>query len=341
MGVRLLIELQNVTVSFQQGNNNLAAVNNVSLSIQEREIFGIVGASGAGKSTLLRTINLLQHPTSGKILIAGKYITSTYGEQLRAMRLKIGMIFQHFNLIRAKNVYDNVAFALKAAGKGKDEIAKRVPELLEIVGLSDKHKAYPSNLSGGQKQRVGIARALANNPQILLCDEPTSALDLETTQSILELLKNINRRYGITIVIITHEMDVVKAICDRVAVMSNGSVIEEGNVYEVFAYPKTEVTKQLLKHTLKIELPAAIFKENQGTFLKITYLGDTAINSIISDTAKKFNANVSILHGKIEYINEQPIGVLVVQITGNSEEVEKAVEYIKLNTAKMEVLYGQ
>lgn len=380
-----MIELKNIVVNFDTGKGAVDAVQNVSLSIKEGEIFGIVGSSGAGKSTLVRTINLLQKPRSGEIVIGSKSIfkatpvldasqdeqrqdeqgqeaetgfpkflqnvfrraneeidggRDSERERLRKLRLGIGMIFQHFNLIQSKTVFDNVAFAMKAAGKKEDEIRERVTELLNLVGLADKHHVYPGNLSGGQKQRVGIARALANNPRILLCDEPTSALDLETTQSILELLKNINKAYGITIVVITHEMDVVKAICDRVAVMSRGKVVEQGNAYDIFARPQHELTKQLVQHTMNMQLPPQLFMNIEGKILKIVYQGEEAVEPVISDASKKYDVRIAILHGKIEYIGNQPIGVLVVNVKGHSPEVERAVTYIGENSAYTEVLYA-
>lgn len=219
-----MIKFENVSITFNTKDAEVHAVRNVSFDVNKGEIFGIVGTSGAGKSTLLRTVNLLEKPGSGKVNVEGIDITSLDKKSLRGARQKIGMIFQHYNLVHTKTVYDNIAFPMKISGKSAKEISKKVPELLEIVALSDKAHAYPGQLSGGQKQRVGIARALANDPHLLLCDEPTSALDLETTRSILELLRDINRRYGITVLLISHEMDVIKSICSRVAVMRGGEV---------------------------------------------------------------------------------------------------------------------
>lgn len=240
-----MIELKNITVDFSTGPQVVHAVGNASLRIAPGAVFGIVGSSGAGKSTLLRTINLLERPTAGQVLLDGKDITGLTGAALRRERQKIGMIFQHFNLMHTCTIYDNAAFALRVAGKSEEEISQRVPEILDLVGLSDKARAYPSQLSGGQKQRVGIARAIANHPEVLLCDEPTSALDLETAASILQLLKEINARLGITIVLISHEMNVIKSICNRVAVMNAGEVVEEGDVFDIFTNPQHEFTRQL------------------------------------------------------------------------------------------------
>ena len=333
-----MIEFHNVNVSFPLKGKSIEAVKKVTFDIKDGEIFGIVGTSGAGKSTLLRTINLLQRPTSGSILIKGNEITTIKGEELRQLRLGIGMIFQQFNLINTKTIFENVAFGLKAAGKSKEEIGKRVPELLELVGLSDRATTYPSKLSGGQKQRVGIARAIANNPQILLCDEPTSALDLETTNSILDLLKEINIKLGITTVIISHEMNVIKQICDRVAVMSDGEVLELDTVFNVFTTPKHAFTKSLVNHTINLDLPTRLLNEKGKRILKIIYSGERAEEAVISDTVKLFNVHLNILHGKIEYITNKPFGVLIVHLDGTSENVNLAEKYLKERTFEMEVI---
>jgi D-methionine transport system ATP-binding protein len=333
-----MIQLTDIQVRFTGAQGSIDAVRNVSLHIGKQEIFGIVGTSGAGKSTLLRTINLLERPTGGAVRVDGTDITGFTGAELRALRLRTGMIFQQFNLINAKTVFNNIVFALKVAGRTREEIARRVPELLSLVGLSDKANAYPAQLSGGQKQRVGIARALANSPQVLLCDEPTSALDLETTSSILELLKEINYSLGITIVIITHEMAVVKAICDRVAVMDGGEIVEEGSVYEIFASPQHEFTRQLVARSLNLELPVRIIKENGGRILKLHYRGQRAEEPIISETARRFDVRVNILHGQIEYIGGQPLGALVVSLNGEDVAVDAALAYISSRIAGLEVV---
>ena len=335
-----MIRLENISVTFGRGSRLFKAVDDVSLQIAAGEVFGIVGASGAGKSTLLRTINLLEPPTSGSVMIDGHIITGFRGEALRRIRLKIGMIFQHFNLLHNRTVAQNIALALQIARFPNKEISPRVNELLALVGLTDKRDAYPAQLSGGQKQRVGIARALANRPQILLCDEPTSALDLETTKSILELLKNINLKLGITVVLITHEMDVVKSICDRVAVMNQGKVVELNDVYHIFSDPTHEATRDLVRHTMNFELPEVVFRKCEGTLLKIIYRGEKAVEPVLSDTAQLFDVNLNILHGKIEYIGGHPIGVFVVNIGGNRFEAIKAVNYIREKTADTEVLHG-
>lgn len=334
-----MIEFQHVSVNFQHKGKQIEAVKDISFQIKQGEIFGIVGTSGAGKSTLLRTINLLQRPTEGQVFIREKKITHLKGEALRKMRLEIGMIFQQFNLINTKTVFDNTAFALKVAGKSKTEINKRVSEVLELVKLSDKASTYPNTLSGGQKQRVGIARAIANNPQILLCDEPTSALDLETTNAILDLLKEINEKLGITTVIISHEMNVIKKICDRVAVMSHGNLLELGDVFSIFTSPKDPFTKSLVSHTISLDLPKRLQRDG-NRILKIIYSGSRAENAIISDTAKAFNVHLNILHGKIEYITNKPFGILLVQLDGSLENIRKAENYLKERTFGVEVING-
>lgn len=331
-----MINLIDIQVRFAGTQGAIEAVKDVSLHIGRQEIFGIVGTSGAGKSTLLRTINLLERPTGGSLIIDGTDVTGFTGVELRTLRLRTGMIFQQFNLINAKSVFGNIAFALKVAGRTKDEIAVRVPELLALVGLTDKADAYPAQLSGGQKQRVGIARALANSPQVLLCDEPTSALDLETTSSILELLKEINQTLGITIVIITHEMAVVKAICGRVAVMDAGEIVEEGTVYDIFANPQHEFTRQLVARSLNLDLPQRLREETGGRIFKLHYRGQRAEEPVISETIRRFGVQVNILHGQIEYIGGQPLGALVISLDGDPEVVEQATLYIGSQIAGLE-----
>ncbi|MFV0481060.1 MAG: methionine ABC transporter ATP-binding protein [Campylobacteraceae bacterium] len=333
-----MINLENIVVEYSSKNTTFKAVDDVSIKIKKGEIFGIVGTSGAGKSTLVRTINLLQKPSSGKVIINGEDITNFSGLKLRKVRHKIGMIFQHFNLIHTKNVYENIAFVMRVANIQKDEIDKRVLNLLKLVGLSDKANHYPSQLSGGQKQRVGIARALANNPSILLCDEPTSALDLETTNSILELIKEIQEKTKITTVFITHEMDVIKKICSRVAVMDKGKVVEINDVYSIFARPKEAFTKKLISHSLNFELPKRVYESISGTLLKIVYTGNKAEESILSDAIKKFDVDINILHGKIEYIGNLPLGILIVHVNSNSNITKKVKEFLELRAALVEVI---
>lgn len=338
-----MIEINNVCVDFASRRGPATrAVDNVSLRIAPGEIFGIVGTSGAGKSTLLRTLNALTRPSEGSITVNGTEISALRGAALRQARQRIGMIFQHFNLMHTRTVAQNVAFSLKAAGWERAKIAPRVAEILKLVGLSDKANRYPAQLSGGQKQRVGIARAIANHPDVLLCDEPTSALDLETSATILALLKRINEQLGITIVLITHEMNVVKTICDRVAVMSGGKVVEEGEVFNIFAHPQHPFTQQLVSHTLNLTLPASLRQHLQGSLLKVLFVGDSAEQPVLCEAAVNFGVAVNILHGKIEYIGEQALGILVVQLTAkdNPAAVAAAVEHIRARTAQVEVING-
>ncbi|UQD52144.1 methionine ABC transporter ATP-binding protein [Bacillus methanolicus] len=333
-----MIEIKDLVKIYETKKGKVVGVDHVSLTIKKGEIFGIVGYSGAGKSSLLRCQNLLEKPTSGEIIIDGVSLTSLRKKELRKARLKIGMIFQHFHLVSSKTVYENIAFALKAAHKSKAEIDKRVKELLEMVGLSDKSDVYPSQLSGGQKQRVGIARALANNPSVLLCDEATSALDPSTTKSILDLLKKINRELGITIVLITHEMEVVKDICDRMAVMQNGRIIEEGNVYDLFSNPREQLTKNFINSILQFDLPENLLKERRGKIVKVFFQGAIAEESVISDSLQKFNVRGNILHGKIEYIKDTPLGIFIMELTGDQDEIEQAISYITKRTQHLEVI---
>lgn len=338
-----MIKLDKVCVDFSTGRGpSTRAVSDVSLTIAAGEIFGIVGTSGAGKSTLLRTLNSLQRPSAGSVNVNGVEISSLDGADLRKARQRIGMIFQHFNLMHTRTVAQNVAFSLKAAGWERSKIAPRVTEILALVGLTDKADRYPVQLSGGQKQRVGIARGIANHPDVLLCDEPTSALDLETSATILALLKKINAQMGITIVLITHEMNVIKSICDRVAVMSGGVVVEMGDVFDVFAHPQHAFTQQLVSHTLNLTLPERLRQHLPGQLLKILFIGDSAEQPVLSEVAVKFGVAVNILHGKIEYIGERALGILVVQLTAqdNPSAVALAVEHIRQRTAQVEVIRG-
>ncbi|MBO4877954.1 MAG: ATP-binding cassette domain-containing protein [Ruminococcus sp.] len=335
-----MIEFRNTSVSFRQKKNTTEAVRDVSLTIEKGTIYGIVGGSGAGKSTLLRTINRLQPVTGGDVLVNGESIIGLKGSRLRELRKNIGMIFQHFNLASNKTVFQNIAFMLETFGWSRADTENRVTELLRFVNIPEKRDEYPSALSGGQKQRVAIARALANNADILLCDEPTSALDAETTLSVLELLRKINRELGVTVVIITHELDVVKSICSRVAVMENGRVVEEGDVYDVFSSPKSEFTRLLIKRTQNFEIPEGILSEISGDVLKITYRGESAVGPVLSDIARETGADYNILHGKIEYINGIPLGILYVNILGSSELRETVREKLREKTSEVEVLYN-
>ncbi len=333
-----MIKIQNLSKNYQTKNGMVKGVDNVSLHVEKGEIFGIVGYSGAGKSSLLRCINLLERPTTGSVLVEGVDLTKLRSKELRTARLKIGMIFQHFYLISQKNVFENVAFALKAAKADKTQVNERVEELLEMVGLADKRDVYPSQLSGGQKQRVAIARALANNPTVLLCDEATSALDPTTTKSILNLLKKINKELHITIVLITHEMNVVKEICNRMAIMQDGKVIEEGNVYDIFASPKEDLTKEFISSVVSFDIPSVIVEACKGTIVKITFKGQIAGEGIISDMLQRFQVKGNFLHGSIEYIQELPLGIFLMELNGDKKEIQQALQYIEARHTHVEVL---
>ena len=337
-----MIELKNINVEFELKGDIVQAVKNVNLTINKGEVFGIVGLSGAGKSTLVRVINLLQKPSSGQVIINGKDITSLNRGELRKTRLKIGMIFQHFNLISGKTIYENIEFVLKANNYPKEKRRDRINELLSLVNLKDKEDAYPSNLSGGQKQRVGIARAIANEPEILLCDEATSALDLENTEEILNLLKDIKDKTGITIVFITHEMEVAKKFFNRVAVMSKGEIIEVNDIYSIFSDPQHEVTKSLISKNSNLDLPKEVLDSiNKGEIIKIHYKGDNSLKPVISEAAKSFKVDISIIHGKIDYIDGKPVGTLIVNIIGEKEEISKAKTYINNNVVKTERIVNE
>ncbi|MEK5484099.1 MULTISPECIES: methionine ABC transporter ATP-binding protein [unclassified Viridibacillus] len=333
-----MLEIQNLTKVYKTKKGTVTGVDNVSLTIDEGEVFGIVGYSGAGKSSLLRCINLLERPTSGSIVVNGQDLTKLKGEQLRKARLKIGMIFQHFYLISQKTVGENIEFALKAAATPPKLINARVKELLEMVGLSEKIDVYPAQLSGGQKQRVGIARALANNPSVLLCDEATSALDPKTTVSILRLLKKINRELNITIILITHEMDVVKEICDRMVIMQEGRVIEEGAVYDVFANPVEPLTQEFISSVVSFELPPTILKGVTGEIVKVLFKGDVAGEGVISDMIQNFEVRGNFLHGTIEYIQEKPLGIFLMELQGQPDNVGRAISYMEGRGAFVEVI---
>lgn len=333
-----MLEFRNVSKVYSVKKKEVVGVDNVSLTINSGDIFGIVGYSGAGKSSLLRCINLLERPTSGEILINGKDLTKLSRNELRLARLKIGMIFQHFYLISQKTVGENIAFALKAASMPANAIPARVDELLEMVGLAEKRDVYPAQLSGGQKQRVGIARALANNPAMLLCDEATSALDPKTTVSILRLLKEINKKLGITIVLITHEMDVVKEICNRMAVMQDGKVIEEGEVYDIFASPQKILTQEFISSVVSFDIPKTILKDVRGQIVKILFKGNVAGEGVISDTMQRFEVKGNFLHGTIEYIQERPLGIFLMELQGEDSELAKARAYMTERGAIVEVV---
>lgn len=317
-----MIKVNDLWKVYQGGGKKIEALRGIDLTVQKGEIFGIIGFSGAGKSSLIRCLNLLEKPTQGSIVIDGLEMTKLSPKELRKARTKIGMIFQHFNLFNHRNVFANVAFPLEIVGMKKEQIKKRVEELLKLVGLEDKAQNYPAKLSGGQKQRVGIARALANNPQVLLCDEATSALDPQTTKAILCLLGDINKKLGLTIVLITHEMQVVKEICHKVAVLEEGKIIEEGSVVDIFTRPKTVTTQNFVNISSIQSLP-------EKRIFRVVFIGETAKQPVISQIVRRFGLDVNILCGNIEHLQDQPFGNLIVEMIGEDESINGAVEYLQ------------
>ena len=319
-----IIRVEHISKTFQTNHETVEAVNDVSFSIEKGDIFGIIGLSGAGKSTLVRCLNLLEKPDAGKIYVDGKNLMEFSQKELRKKRQDIGMIFQHFNLLMQRNVTDNICFPLEIAGVKKKKARERALELLEIVGLSDKAKAYPAQLSGGQKQRVAIARVLANNPKILLCDEATSALDPQTTKSILSLLKEINQKYGITIVVITHEMAVIQEICSKVAVLDKGRLVEQGTVEELFRAPKTEAARKLiLEETMHIS-------EMKGKeMVRVTFDGKSAFEPIIGNVILKYKTPVNILYANTKTINGKAEGEMILQLPEKKEIADDMIDYFR------------
>jgi D-methionine transport system ATP-binding protein len=340
-----MIELRNLTKTFHQKKRTVTALENVKLTIEKGKIFGVIGASGAGKSTLIRCVNLLESPSSGDVIVDGQNLVSLSKKQLAIARRHIGMIFQHFNLLSSRTVFENVAFPLELDNKPKQEIKERVSELLKLVGLEDKSNDYPSNLSGGQKQRVAIARTLANNPKVLLCDEATSALDPETTLSILELLKSINKRLGITILLITHEMQVVKAICDEVAVMSKGRLIEQGTVSAIFSGAETELAKKFISSSIHIDIPDS-YKERLSTIdtngkqplLKLEFNGLSEDDFAISEAALLFNVKSKIVAAQIDHAGDVKFGTILLELSGTKEQVQKSISFYQSKKITAEVL---
>lgn len=322
-------------------SNGLHAVKDVSLKVNKGDIFGIIGLSGAGKSSLIRLINRLEEPTSGKIFINGENVLEFNKKQLLERRKKIGMIFQHFNLLSSRTVEENVAFALEIANWNKNEIKERVAMLLDIVGLSDKAKYYPSQLSGGQKQRVSIARALANNPDILLSDEATSALDPKTTKSILELIKKIQQKFSLTVVMITHQMEVVKEVCNRVAIMSDGRIVEEGGVHHIFADPKNEITKELISYVHQQTDTEIDYLHHRGKkIVKVKFLGTSTQEPIISKVIKEYGIDMSVLGGTIDKLATMNIGYLYLELDGDLSAQDKAIELMGTMDVIVEVIYN-
>ena len=327
-----MIKLNNITKIFTLPDKKLTALDNVSLHVPKGQICGVIGASGAGKSTLIRCVNLLERPTHGAVIIDDVDLTQLSDAELVKTRRQIGMIFQHFNLSTSRTVFENVALPLELENKSKAEIQEKTTALLALVGLSDKHNVYPTNLSGGQKQRVAIARALASDPKVLLCDEATSALDPATTQSILKLLKEINRTLGITILLITHEMEVVKRICDQVAVIDKGRLIEQGTVSEIFSNPKTELAQEFISSTFHITLPEEYLENLSDTpkhaksypIIKFEFTGRSVDAPLLSQASKKFGVELSILTSQIDYAGGVKFGFTIAEVEGDEDAITQA-----------------
>ena len=341
-----MIKLNNITKIFTLPDKKLTALDNVSLHVPKGQICGVIGASGAGKSTLIRCVNLLERPTHGAVIIDDVDLTQLSDAELVKTRRQIGMIFQHFNLLTSRTVFENVALPLELENKSKAEIQEKTTALLALVGLSDKHNVYPANLSGGQKQRVAIARALASDPKVLLCDEATSALDPATTQSILKLLKEINRTLGITILLITHEMEVVKRICDQVAVIDKGRLIEQGTVSEIFSIPKTELAQEFISSTFHITLPEEYLENLSDTpkhaksypIIKFEFTGRSVDAPLLSQASKKFGVELSILTSQIDYAGGVKFGFTIAEVEGDEDAITQAKVYLMENNVRVEVL---
>ena len=341
-----MIELTHISKNFASGGRTVHAVQDVSLSIGKGELFGIIGFSGAGKSTLVRCINLLERPTSGSVTVDGKEMTALSARELRQARKKIGMIFQHFNLMPSRTVFGNVAYPLRGSGLSGEQIADKVHRLLELVGIGDKAEAYPKQLSGGQKQRVAIARALANDPNVLLCDEATSALDPQTTKAILRLLKDLNEKLGITVVIITHEMAVVKEICDRVAVMEHGRVVEQGEVFNVFADPQQEITRSFIHTTSNLRKIEELIEEDSPVvqlkpgelIVRLSYIQRNVSEPLISTVSRKFDITLNIIFSDIAIVQNAPIGGTVAIISGERAQITQAMQYLSEKNVGVEVI---
>ena len=342
-----MIELRGITQTYQGSQGPVEALKGIDLTIQPGEVFGIIGKSGAGKSSLVRVINLLNRPTTGQVIVGGQDLTQLNDAQLREARREIGMVFQHFNLLSSRTVFDNAALPLELAGMDKAAIRERVNPLLELVGLSALADRYPAQISGGQKQRVGIARALASRPKVLLSDEATSALDPETTRSILDLLRQVNRELGLTVVLITHQMQVIKQVADRVAVIEAGRIVEQGRVLDVFTRPQQAITKSLIDEILPQELPASVLDHvrklagqlgagRTGQLLRLSYAGDSAYQPILSQLIRQFGVDMSILHGQVDEIQDETFGSLAVYASGEADSVRGAVAHLRAGGVEVE-----
>ena len=335
-----MIEFKNISKHYQLKGQTIRALDQINLSVPDGSIFGIIGYSGAGKSTLIRLINLLERPNEGQVIINQKDFTALDARSLRQERANIGMIFQHFNLLQTKTVAANIEMPLKLLGFSKAEREKRLNELLEFIDLKHKKDAFPDELSGGQKQRVGIARALANHPKILLCDEATSALDPQTTKSVLELLKKINKEQGITIVMVTHEMDVIETVCDYVAVMEQGKVIESGSTLEIFSQPQHSTTKTFIQTVLQQQLPVKILNnlenQNHHSIYSLQFLGTSAQETVVQAAIKQFDISLNILFANMTEIHGAVIGQMFVQLLGDAEIIQQTIDFFEQHGVKVE-----
>ncbi len=344
-----MIEIRDLSLTYKGPTGPVHALRGIHLQIQPGEVFGIIGRSGAGKSSLVRCLNLLNRPSSGQVLVDGRDLMQLSDAELRTARRDIGMVFQHFNLLSSRTVFDNAALPLELAGMSKEDIKKRVDPLLDLVGLSALRDRYPAQISGGQKQRVGIARALASHPKVLLSDEATSALDPETTRSILDLLRKVNRELGLTVVLITHQMQVIKQIADRVAVIDGGQIAEMGPVIDVFTRPQQAITRSLIDEIVPQQLPESVTTRvnalaaqlapgQQGRLLRLSYAGESAYQPILSHLIRELGLDLSILHGQIDEIQEQTFGSLAVFASGDAARIDAAVEHLRASGVQVQIV---
>ncbi|MGZ4112036.1 MAG: methionine ABC transporter ATP-binding protein [Tumebacillaceae bacterium] len=342
-----MIQLQSIRKDYFVNKKPVTALKRIDLTIEKGEIFGVIGHSGAGKSTLIRCINLLEQPTEGAVIVDGVNLTQLKGRGLQQARREIGMIFQHFNLLNSATIYENVAFPLRLAKLKQADVKRKVTELLELVGLTEHANKYPSQLSGGQKQRVGIARALANDPKVLLCDEATSALDPMTTHSILKLLADINKKLGLTIVLITHEMHVIREICDRVGVIDGGEIVENGSVVEVFLRPQQQITKEFVEQVSEFEFPQEILTQYTGQqtdganahkVIQVSFIGDQTFQPVMYDVLQSQSVKFNILHGTISRMKDTPFGRLVLELKGHLPAIEHSIDLLREQGLEVEVI---
>lgn len=340
-----MIRLENISKTFFHNNKPIKALENINIDVPAGQIYGVIGKSGAGKSTLIRCVNLLERPSDGKVFVDNEELTTLSNRQLINIRRKISMIFQHFNLLSSRTVFENIALPLELDGVSKKQIKIKVNQLLKLVDLTEKSNVYPANLSGGQKQRVAIARALANDPKVLLCDEATSALDPETTRSILDLLKNINRNLGLTILLITHEMDVVKQICDQVAVISDGKLIEQSSIGDMFSNPKSDIARQFIQSTLHLNIPddylqklSPIHEDGLNPLLRLNFSGVSVDSPLLSQAAKEFNIDNNIISAQMDYAGGVKFGIMLTEMIGSQQDTKNAIQFLQNNNTKVEVL---